>query len=475
MLELILIGLPVLFASMIYFMNNRPKQVRILLLTLGVLHFLLFLLLAAGYSRPVLPEWIQSDSLSVIFAGVTSFLFLCVSVHAFFWLPETRIYEKHEGRAMRENLFCSLLCLFLSTMTLVVFSRNYGLLWVAVEATTLASAPLIMFHRSAGSLEAMWKYLLICSVGIGLALFGTFLLGVAVRSAGLCSDLSFTRLPDTGSDGVFHTEWFKAAFLFCFAGYGLKMGLAPFHTWLPDAHSEAPSMVSVLLSGSLLNCSFLGIVRVAAAAPSALIPFCSEYLIGFGVFSLLVAAFFLIRQSDYKRMLAYSSVEHMGLLAIFCGLEMTELSDAAQQHLMMHSVCKMILFLTAGNLLLAHGTRRIDLVRGTFSRMPVTSTVWLAGILLICGVPPSPLFVTEMALVLNAGPVLGSVILVLLFAIFCGMTSTAMKMTMGPGVSGELHPAERAAERLSVLPAVLIVIPVVAGLRLICQITGVIR
>lgn len=473
MLELILIGLPVLFAGVIYFLGNRPKPVRILLLTLGVLHFLLFILLAAGYSSPVFPEWIQADSLSTVFAGVTSFLFLCVSVHAVFWLPETRIYEKHEGRAMRENLFCSLLCLFLSTMTLVVFSRNFGLLWVAVEATTLASAPLIMFHRSAGSLEAMWKYLLICSVGIGLALFGTFLLGVVIRSAELNSGLSFTRLPDSGGS-QFHAEWFKAAFLFCFAGYGLKMGLAPFHTWLPDAHSEAPSMVSVLLSGSLLNCSFLGIIRVASAAPGSLIPFCSEYLIGFGLFSLLVAAFFLIRQSDYKRMLAYSSVEHMGLLAIFCGLEMTELSAIAQQHLVMHSVCKMILFLTAGNLLLAHGTRRIDLVRGTFARMPVTSSVWLAGILLICGVPPSPLFVTEMALVQNAGPMLGAVILVLLFAIFCGMTSAAMKMTMGPGVSGELHPAERAAERLSILPAVLIVIPIIAGLLLICQITGVI-
>ena len=473
MLELILIGLPVLFAGVIYFLGNRPKPVRILLLTLGVLHFLLFILMAAGYSSLVFPEWIQADSLSMVFAGVTSFLFLCVSVHAVFWLSETRIYEKHEGRAMRENLFCSLLCLFLSTMTLVVFSRNFGLLWVAVEATTLASAPLIMFHRSAGSLEAMWKYLLICSVGIGLALFGTFLLGVVIRSAELNSGLSFTRLPDSGGS-QFHAEWFKAAFLFCFAGYGLKMGLAPFHTWLPDAHSEAPSMVSVLLSGSLLNCSFLGIIRVASAAPGSLIPFCSEYLIGFGLFSLLVAAFFLIRQSDYKRMLAYSSVEHMGLLAIFCGLEMTELSAIAQQHLVIHSVCKMILFLTAGNLLLAHGTRRIDLVRGTFARMPVTSSVWLAGILLICGVPPSPLFVTEMALVQNAGPVLGAVILVLLFAIFCGMTSAAMKMTMGPGVSGELHPAERAAERLSILPAVLIVIPIIAGLLLICQITGVI-
>ena len=172
-------------------------------------------------------------------------------------------------------------------MSLVVFSANFGLLWVAVEATTLASAPLIAYHRSRGAIEAMWKYLIICSVGIGLALFGTFMLGAALRfSNSTGTDLSFAAVAAAGKN--INVQWFKAAFLFCLAGYGLKMGLAPFHVWLPDAHSEAPSLVSVLLSGSLLNCSFLGITRVMKIAPAELQPFCREYLIAFGVLSLLI-------------------------------------------------------------------------------------------------------------------------------------------------------------------------------------------
>ena len=471
MMALTAIVLPAVFAGVILGVGKRSLAARVLPVLLGGLELAVFAGLIFLPDAPAgrFSEWIAPDGLGKVVGAVTAFLFFCAALHAFFWLPASRRFEEHEGKPMRENVFGAVLCLFLATMMLAVFARNYGLLWVAVEATTLSSALLIPFHRSAGSLEAMWKYLLICSVGIGLALFGTFLLGVAAHTGGGSPYLSFASLAAV-RNGM-SPAWIKAAFLFCFAGYGLKMGLAPFHTWLPDAHSEAPSTVSVLLSGALLNCSFLGIVRVMGAVAPPLLGFCREYLVGFGLFSLLTAAFFLIRQSDYKRLLAYSSVEHMGLLAIFWGLE---LSNIALIHLAMHSVCKMLLFLTAGNILLAYGTRRIDRVRGLFGVMPRTAALWLAGILLICGMPPSPLFVTELELVRRAGPVLGAVILALLFAVFCGMTSSALRMTTGGASRGLSAEAEAAGEELSLLPAVLMQIPLLTGVVLILKLTGVI-
>ena len=458
MMVFIPILLPALMAPVIWFAGRRSSlAARVLLLVTALLHAGGTIALYRWCDAPMEGEYLGVDPLGLWVVSITSLLFLCVSLHAFFWLPMARKYESgaHGRSLMSEHLFCSILVCFLSTMTLVALSRNFGLLWVAVEATTLASAPLICFHRSAGSLEAMWKYLLICSVGIGLALFGTLMLGVAIQPpVGAEPGLGFTVLG--AACNTVNPAWFKAAFIFCFAGYGLKMGLAPFHTWLPDAHSEAPSMVSVLLSGALLNCSFLGIVRVLGVAPASLRSFCNGYLVAFGVLSLVIAAFFIIRQSDYKRMLAYSSVEHMGLLAIFFGLgeEVTGLI-----HMGVHSLTKMMLFLIAGNILMACGTRSVEKVRGLFERMPRTAWLWVAGMFLICGTPPSPLFVTELLLVQRAGWWLGGTILLLLFAVFCGMSMIVFRMVGGKApecaVSGD---AERAAEKLAWLPGVLAVL-----------------
>ena len=206
-------------------------------------------------------------------------------------------------------------------MTLVTVSHHFGLMWVGVEATTLASAPLIYFHRQHRSLEATWKYLLICSVGIALALLGNFFLAVAAGRAGrqLDGPLSLSDLSGRCRIGLI-VSWLKAAFLFFLVGYGTKMGLAPLHTWLPDAHSEAPSVVSALLSGALLNCAFLAILRVHRfAPPPGEAAFSQGLLVFFGLISMGVAAMFILGQADFKRMLAYSSVEHMGILALGVG------------------------------------------------------------------------------------------------------------------------------------------------------------
>lgn len=471
MIEMFMIGMPLAMAALIGGVRG-VKKVRLLLLATAVGHSAGTVLLSAGCgagASGTLGEWIGADGLSKVFAGIVSGLFLCAAVHGFFWLPASEKFERREGRPMAVNVFAGALAAFAATMTMVIFARNFGLLWVAMEATTLASAPLIAFHRSRGAMEAMWKYLLICSVGIGLALFGTFLLEVAMRnpdgsSPGL--NIAALSVPGRRVDG----QWYKAAFVFCFAGYGLKMGLAPFHFWLPDAHSEAPSMVSLLLSGALLNCSFLALIRVAGTAPAFLADFCNEFFIGFGMVSLAAAACFMIRQGDFKRMLAYSSVEHMGLLAIAWGLGQQRMGMI---HMGAHSVCKMLLFLTAGNILMAWGTRRVDRISGMFRLMPGNAVIWVAGILLICGMPPSPVFITEFFIVAAAGPLLGGFILVMLFTVFAAMTATALRMTAGEGDERLLNPGARtAAENLSFLPAVLAATVTAAGVFFIASAMG---
>ena len=200
-------------------------------------------------------------------------------------------------------------------MTLVTLSHHLGLMWVAMEATTLASAPLLYFNHNARSLEATWKYLLIGSVGIALALFGSFFLAYAMLKAGRESTLLFDQLVKDAP--YLSPPWLHAAFVLLFVGYGTKMGLAPMHTWKPDAYGEAPGIVGALLAGGVTSCAFLAILRVyQICRAGADAEFAREIMVFMGLFSMAVAAVFMARQRDFKRMLAYSSVEHMGILVL---------------------------------------------------------------------------------------------------------------------------------------------------------------
>lgn len=446
--------IPLVASLAAYFIGGRTKTAKWILAAVAVIHSAMTcVVIVRPQWRNACGNWIGFDDLSVIVLAVTAILFLAVSFQTIFWMKADERYSGGHAHLLiaGKPIFLPAQLAFLSTMTLVISARNFGLLWVAVEATTLVSAPLICYHLSDRSLEAMWKYLLICSVGIGLALFGTMAMAVSAHSAGV-HGLGFNEL--AGAADSFHHGWFKAAFVFILAGYGTKMGLAPFHTWLPDAHSEAPGTVSALLSGALLNCSFLGIVRVLNVAPGPLKELCNELLITLGVLSLAVAAFFILRQTDFKRMLAYSSVEHMGLIAILWAIG---LEGPAVLHICGHSLIKMTLFMLAGNILLACGTRNIAYVGGLFKFLPSNALLWIIGILLICGTPPSPLFITEYLLVqelIGESPVLAAVILLLLFTVFAGMARICLKMCMGEPVN--IPGSERIGqtERLSLMPAV---------------------
>ena len=367
----------------------------------------------------------MAETLQKTLLILTPLLFLADLVQSLFYIRE------------RKAFYYTCFVAFFAAMMFALLAASLPLMWVAVELTTLVSAPLIAHSRSRESLEAMWKYLLICSIGIGLALFGTMLV---------------LHAQTTGNP-----MWYKVGFAFVLAGYGTKTGLAPFHTWLPDAHSEAPAPVSALLSGALLNCSFYAIVRFRAIMPQEVAPFCDGAMTVLGLLSVAVAAVFMVRQADYKRLLAYSSVEHMGLNTLIFALG--PFQTILICHVCAHSLTKTMLFLTAGNLLHAFKTRSIAAVQGLGVSMKGHAALWICGLFLICGMPPSVLFLTELGLVVNAPFWAAATVLALLFIIFSAMLRVGISMTMG-------RPTTRPAPlpgRLSVVPWTLLALLVALG------------
>lgn len=408
--------------------------------------------------------WLGLDPLGLVFLTITSLLFMAGAVYAVGYLARES-GEEHadfeEGLLFRnqpEAVFTGCMLLFLATMTLVCLSRHLGLLWVAIEATTLTSAPLIYYHRHHRSLEAAWKYLLICSVGIALALLGNFFLAVAFTPDG-------GPTPSLGLDGLLSATvgargvWLKVAFVFLVVGYGTKMGLAPLHTWLPDAHSEAPSVISALLSGALLNGAFLGILRVwQVLAHAGQTDFAQPLMIGFGLASMAVAAVFILGQPDYKRLLAYSSVEHMGILALGVGVGGMAVFGSLL-HAINHSLTKGLLFLAAGNILAATRTKASAEVRGLLRAIPVTAVLWVVGFLAITGTPPFGVFLSKFVILSAAfdrgHAAVGVAALVLLAVIFIGMCLIVLRMVQGaPADTGKAP--ERSEPLWSVLPPLLL-------------------
>lgn len=408
----------------------------------AVLHLLLTLTCLRFPPLPEAQGWLALDAPGMLFLALSSILFLASAIYAFGYLRVESHVLRHrdveEGFLFDnepEAVFCGCLLFFLSTMTLVSASRHLGLLWVAIEATTLASAPLICFHRHHRSLEATWKYLLVCSVGIALALLGNFFLVIALsfgKGVPLVS-LSLADLQNTLPGA--NPAWLKAAYGCLVIGYGTKMGLAPMHTWLPDAHSESPSLVSALLSGAVLNTAFLGILRATQiCAWGGQIGFARPVLLTFGLVSILVAAVFLFSQSDYKRMLAYSSVEHMGILVFGLGLGGSAVAGVFF-HAINHSLAKGALFLLAGNILVCTGTKSCRQIQGLLQRLPVSGALWLLGFFAITGLPPFGMFFSKLMILkqaLAAGHLALAIGFLLLMAIvFMGMSTIVLRMCLG--------------------------------------------
>lgn len=435
-LALILVPLS---TGLISFLIRNDFVRRCLLILSSFVHLILSFYSWVNPPGPVMAGWFVLDSIGILFMCITSLLFFGASVYGIRYLSQEAQNRKSDSEPEDGYIFCNApeavftgcLSLFLAAMTAVILSQHFGILWVSMEATTLVSAPLIYFHRHQHSLEATWKYLLICSIGIALALMGN--LFIAVAGLNVPCQLLIGDLLQSGA--FLDRSWMKAAFLFLFVGYATKMGLAPFHTWLPDAHSEAPSIVSALLSGALLNCAFLCILRTYQVCIAAgLQRFCQEIFVLFGLISIFFAACFILGQVDYKRMLAYSSIEHMGILALGTGL-----GGAAMQgvliHAVSHSLTKAGLFFIAGNILSLYRSKHICDVTGIIKQARWSGILWFLGFFLIVGTPPSGIFLGKF-IILKAAVEQGhywiaGIYLIVLAAIFVGMARIFIPMAQG--------------------------------------------
>ncbi len=403
--------------------------------------------------------WLAFDPLGGLVLSLVSLLTVGVATYT---VAFVRPGDPRAGRA-----FESCLLAFLAAASLVAVSHHLGLLWVGIEATTLATAPLIYHRDDPHSLEAVWKYLVVCSVGIALALLGTFFLATAQVAGGVAGrPLVLDDLMRHGAG--LHGAWVRAAFLFLAVGFGTKMGLAPLHTWLPDAHGEAPAPVSALLSGALLNCAFLGVLRafqVANAAGEA--DFARPVLLGLGLVSLAVAAVFVVRQDNYKRLLAYSSVEHMGILALGSGMGGLAMYGSLL-HMLGSSIAKAVLFLLAGNILAVYGSKLVQDVQGVVRRLPVSGVLFLLAFLAITGSPPFVPFMSELAILTGAfksgHAVVAVAMLALQAVVFIGMGSAFLGMSLG--ASPERGPPIRERAWQVAAPAVLMTVLLVLGLHI---------
>ena len=329
---------------------------------------------------------------------------------------------------------------FALTMLAAVTVQNVALMWVAIEATTITSAMVIPLHRTKASVEASWKYLLICSVGIALAFAGTVLAYFDfVSTVGdVPGSLNWTVLRSAAP--TLHPELLHLAFAFIVIGYGTKAGLAPMHTWLPDAHSEAPFAISAMMSGVLLAVAMYAIARWKAVIDAAVDPwFTNSLLVGFGLLSVTIGTFSLVIQRHYKRMLAYSSVEHIGLISV--GLALGPLGTfAALLHVVNHAAAKSMSFLVAGRILRRYETTDIGKVTGLLRAMPWTGSLFAIGILALVGFPPFGLFVSEFLLV-RAAVVTGrfwvaGAVLGLLLIAFISLVNHLNRMLYGDAPAG---------------------------------------
>jgi len=340
----------------------------------------------------------------------------------------------------------TLVALFLGAMSLAVLADNLGVLWVAVEATTIATAFLVGHHRNRRSLEAAWKYVVLASVGVAIAFLGIVLLYAATLSAG-APTLSWTQLDTSGP--ALDSSLVRVAAALAILGFATKAGLAPMHSWLPDAHSQAPAPVSGLMSGVLLSVAFYAILRVQAIAVPVIGPdLMRGMLVTAGLLSLAVAAALMIRQRDLKRMLAYSSIEHMGLLALAAAAGGVLAVSAALLHVLGHGLAKSSTFVASGRILATEGTTSTADIQGLFTRRPSVAVPFLVGVVALLGMPPFSLFFSEVAIVV-AGVQRGltwvmAAAVFLLLVVFAGMARHTSAVMFGHSPAVDEPPDEAA-------------------------------
>ena len=374
------------------------------------------------------------DSFNVFLVALTAFVGFTTAI---FSRPYMRI-EEHHGRltSRRLRLYHSVYQLFMAAMLLALLTNNMGLVWVAMEAATLSTVLLVSLYRTKASLEAAWKYFILCGVGIAQALFGTILLYFAAeRTLGRqgMTALLWTHLNVAKAD--LEPTVMGLAFVFLLVGYGTKVGLAPLHNWLPDAHAEGPTPVSAVLSGLLLNVALYAVIRCKALAVGSIGPLMpSRMLMAFGLVSAVLAAFFLWRQRDIKRLFGYSSIEHMGIITFAFGLGGPVANFAALLHMTVHSLTKSSIFFTAGHASQTAGTQQMEGIRGLVGISPTIGWGLILGSLAILGMPPFGVFASEFLILTTAmreHPWATPFLLIALGVAFAGIFMKVQPMAFG--------------------------------------------
>ena len=381
------------------------------------------------------------DALSGYIMAMVIFLGLASAFYSVSYLEHELKVHLTDIKGIRR--YYALLHLFIFTMLLVTVANNLALMWIAIEATTIVSALLIGlgFYKRHLAIEAAWKYIILCTVGITFALLGTFITYYATTAVmGTEGALNWTELK--GIAARLNPSTMKLAFIFILVGYGTKAGLAPVHNWLPDAHSQAPSPISALLSGILLNTAFYGVMRfVSIVEPSAGDLFTGNLLILFGLISIGLSSVFILVQDNYKRLLAYSSIEHMGIISLGVGIGGPLGIYGALLHILNHALSKPLMFFASGKIQSHYGSTRIESIQGVLSSMPLLGTLTFIGAFSLAGTPPFNIFISEFTILRAAvdkalWPV---VVLFLIFVVlvFYGMLSGFGRMLFGRSGEGE--------------------------------------
>ena len=440
---LILLGVPLVCAAVLAFMGDRKFAPEMNI-------FCSAATFAAG-SGLALEVYLQGpmlaggkfffvDAFNVYLAVLTSFVSMTTAIFSRRYMRR----EREHGRVghIRMRFYHAMFQLFIFAMLLCLLTNNVGVVWIAMELATLSTVLLVSLYRTPRAIEAAWKYFILCGVGIAQALFGTVLLYFAAEKVlGEGGDaLLWTNLSRVS--GQLEPTVLSLAFVFLMVGYGTKVGLVPLHNWLPDAHSEGPTPISAVLSGLLLNIALYALVRCKVLVDgSTRTHHAGDIMMGFGILSILVAAFSLLRQKDIKRMFSYSSIEHMGIATFAFGLGGPLATFGALLHMLVHSLAKSAIFFTVGHASQMHRTQEMDKIKGLFKGNPLVGWGLMFGVLAIVGMPPFGIFTSEF-LILTAtikdAPLWTPLLLLGLAVAFA-----ALLRMVQPMVSGEIPPNQK--------------------------------
>lgn len=413
---------------------------RILTVASGVLTFVMALLLVPAGTTTAAGGWLRVDALSVVFLLAASFLYATSGLFAVGYI---RPVGDPEAAARYSRRFFAGLNLFAWSMAMAPLVNGLALLWVAIEVTTVISALLVAIDDTDRATEAAWKYVLISSMGLGIALLATIVMYYAGSSVfGGAYQLFYPKM--LGAAGHFPAEIVRLSFVLAALGYGTKMGLVPVHTWLPDAHSEAPTPISALLSGSLLAVSFYAILRFYQVTVRAIGPtFPRQILLAFGLASLVLAALYLASQQDLKRLFAYSSVEHMGVLAIGMSFAAPIAVVGVLLHVLAHAAAKGTAFFGAGSVARKFGTKDMSRIRGGIGALPWSGPMLVLAVLGLCALPPFGIFRSEFLIVSgglsNPRDAVVAVLLVFVLLATLGLTWFSSQTMLTPSPEGTIR------------------------------------